>query len=114
MDASGNVLITGEREKMRNLDELPIPNRGAVDLQHYLDVWKKHHGKNAISVSTMRGCPYTCTWCSRAVYGQSYRRRSPEKVIEELIKLKQLQDSYQKKFQKVIPGNSFKNLLLIL
>ena len=21
-------------------------------------------------------CPYTCKWCSRAVYGQSYRRRS--------------------------------------
>ena len=35
------------------------------------------HGKNAISVSTMRGCPYTCRWCSRAVYGESYRRRSP-------------------------------------
>ena len=88
LDASGNVLITGEREKMRNLDDLPIPNRGAVDLQHYLDVWKKHHGKNAISVSTMRGCPYTCTWCSRAVYGQSYRRRSPEKVIEELLDIR--------------------------
>ncbi|HNV97848.1 MAG TPA: radical SAM protein [Chitinophagales bacterium] len=85
LDVSGKVCISAEREKMRNLDDLPMPNREAVDLQHYLDVWKKHHGKNAISVSTMRGCPYTCTWCSRAVYGQSYRRRSPEKVVEELV-----------------------------
>jgi radical SAM superfamily enzyme YgiQ (UPF0313 family) len=32
----------------------------------------------------MRGCPYTCRWCSRAVYGLSYRRRSPAKVVDEL------------------------------
>ena len=44
---------------------------------------------NAVSVSTMRGCPYTCRWCSRAVYGLTYRRRSPEKVVEELLQIKQ-------------------------
>jgi len=32
----------------------------------------------------MRGCPYTCKWCSRAVYGQSYRRRSAALVAKEL------------------------------
>lgn len=37
----------------------------------------------------MRGCPYTCKWCSRAVYGLSYRRRSPEKVVEEMEKINQ-------------------------
>lgn len=85
LDIDGNLLLAGEREKMRNIDDLPMPNREAVNMQHYLDVWKKHHHQNAISVSTMRGCPYTCKWCSRAVYGQSYRRRSPEKVVEELL-----------------------------
>jgi len=73
-----------ERTKLKNLDELPMPNRSKVDLRLYLDAWKARHGTNAISVSTMRGCPYSCKWCSRAVYGQSYRRRSPAKVAEEL------------------------------
>ena len=36
----------------------------------------------------MRGCPYTCKWCSRAVYGLSYRRRNPDKVVEELVQIK--------------------------
>lgn len=36
----------------------------------------------------MRGCPYTCKWCSRAVYGLSYRRRSPAKVVEEMLHIK--------------------------
>jgi anaerobic magnesium-protoporphyrin IX monomethyl ester cyclase len=32
----------------------------------------------------MRGCPYSCRWCSRAVYGESYRRRSPRLVVDEI------------------------------
>jgi anaerobic magnesium-protoporphyrin IX monomethyl ester cyclase len=85
-----NALVeTPEREKIKDLDELPIPNRNKIDLQKYLDVWRTHHGKNAMSVSTMRGCPYTCKWCSRAVYGLSYRRRSPAKVVEELAAIKE-------------------------
>lgn len=74
---------TMEREKLRDLDGL-LPAREKIDLRRYLDAWTKTHGRNAISVSTMRGCPYTCKWCSRAVYGLSYRRRSPRKVVEEL------------------------------
>ncbi|HYG20822.1 MAG TPA: radical SAM protein [Ohtaekwangia sp.] len=84
----GRVVQTAERPKLKDLDELSIPNRGKIDLKQYLDAWKKFHGKSAISVSTMRGCPYTCKWCSRAVYGLSYRRRSPEKVVEELALIK--------------------------
>jgi anaerobic magnesium-protoporphyrin IX monomethyl ester cyclase len=78
-----------ERTKLRNLDELPMPNRLKVDLQLYFDAWKNRHGINAISVNTMRGCPYTCKWCSRAVYGQSYRRRSPAHVVDELVWIKE-------------------------
>jgi len=85
----GVIIKTGEREKIKDLDTLGFPNRKKVNLQLYLDAWKQHHGKNAISISTMRGCPYTCKWCSRAVYGLSYRRRSPDKVLEEMIHIKQ-------------------------
>ncbi len=81
---NNNFIQTFERSKLKNIDELPFPNRHKVNLRLYLDAWKKFHGKNAISVSTMRGCPYSCKWCSRAVYGMSYRRRSPELVVEEL------------------------------
>ena len=85
---NNKFIQTPERQKIRDLDELSIPNRKKINLRQYLDVWKKHHGRNALSISTMRGCPYTCKWCSRAVYGLSYRRRSPEKVVEELLEIK--------------------------
>ena len=84
----GSIFKTKVRDKIRDLDTLPLPNRGKIDLTKYLDVWKQHHGRSAISVSTQRGCPYTCKWCSTAVYGQSYRRRSAKSVVDELEKLK--------------------------
>lgn len=87
----GQLHFTQEREKLKELDGLPIPAREKIDMHQYLDTWKKHHQMSTISLSTMRGCPYTCKWCSRAVYGLSYRRRSPELVVEEM---RMLQERY--------------------
>lgn len=88
-DEQGNIIFNPERSLISDINTLPFPNRNGIDLTKYQDAWKKHHGQNAISVSTMRGCPYTCKWCSRAVYGLTYRRRSPDKVIEELRMIKE-------------------------
>jgi len=85
----GKVAKTSPRIKMKDLSALPLPNRNAVDMQLYLDTWKNNHGQSSMTVSTQRGCPYTCKWCSTAVYGQSYRRRPAKLVAEELVMLKQ-------------------------
>ena len=82
--SQGTVVRTPPRGLIQKLDDLPMPKREAVDLQPYLDAWRAHHGTNAISISTMRGCPYSCRWCSRAVYGETYRRRSPRLVADEI------------------------------
>ncbi|MEM7103587.1 MAG: radical SAM protein [Bacteroidota bacterium] len=88
-DEGGDVVKTEARKRIRPVDGLPIPNRKKIDLNKYLEVWKTHHGKSTVSISTQRGCPYTCRWCSTAVYGQSYRRRSPEVVVSEMKYLKE-------------------------
>ncbi len=84
----GKVKINKERELIKDINTLPFPNRKKVNLQLYLDAWKTYHGSNMVSLSTMRGCPYTCKWCSRAVYGGTYRRRSPKLVVEEMLQIK--------------------------
>ena len=81
---NGKTKFTPERQLIDKLDRLPMPNRAGINIKDYQQAWKQKHKQDAISVSTMRGCPYTCKWCSRAVYGLTYRRRSPEKVVEEL------------------------------
>jgi anaerobic magnesium-protoporphyrin IX monomethyl ester cyclase len=86
------VFKTPPRIKMKSLEDLPLPNREAIPVEKYLETWKTHHGKSSMTVSTQRGCPYTCKWCSTAVYGQSYRRRPANLVAEEL---KMLKNTYQ-------------------
>ncbi|MEP7170705.1 MAG: cobalamin-dependent protein, partial [Bacteroidota bacterium] len=62
INANGKIVYTNERTKIRNIDDLPFPNRKKINLQLYFDAWKNKHGESAASVSTMRGCPYTCKW----------------------------------------------------
>lgn len=78
------VHIAAERTLIKDINALPMPARHKINLQLYGDAWKKHHGYSMYSISTMRGCPYTCKWCSRAVYGGTYRRRSPKLVADEM------------------------------
>jgi anaerobic magnesium-protoporphyrin IX monomethyl ester cyclase len=87
LDSDGVEVKTKPRVKIKEIDTLPIPDRAAIDLDLYIKTWEKHHGEGMISISTQRGCPYTCKWCSTAVYGQSYRRRSPKLVVEEIEEL---------------------------
>ena len=88
---NGAVFKTAARTKFRELDQLPLPNRDAIPNEKYLQTWKQNHGESSMTISTQRGCPYTCKWCSTAVYGQSYRRRPPEQVASEM---KMLKDKY--------------------
>ncbi len=83
------VVQTAPRTKFRELDQLPLPNRDAIPMDRYLQTWKQNHGQSSMTISTQRGCPYTCKWCSTAVYGQSYRRRPAGQVAAEMKMLKQ-------------------------
>lgn len=85
-----NVVVqTQARTKFKELNELPLPNREAINMYNYLETWKSNHGESSMTISTQRGCPYTCKWCSTAVYGQSYRRRPADQVAAEMKMLKE-------------------------
>jgi radical SAM superfamily enzyme YgiQ (UPF0313 family) len=62
----------------------PYPDREAVDIERYMRAWRARHGFAPLSLITARGCPYTCTWCSRSVFGTTHRRRSPANVADEV------------------------------
>lgn len=87
-DDDGSIVRTPERALITDITGLPFPKREAIDLRLYLDAWRERHGASAVNVSTMRGCPFSCRWCSRAVYGESYRRRSPKRVVDEIEQIR--------------------------
>jgi radical SAM superfamily enzyme YgiQ (UPF0313 family) len=82
--ADGLVVRTPPRPLLPDLDRQPFPDRSAIDLPMYLNAWRERHGVGTVSLITARGCPYTCTWCSRSVFGETHRRRSVTNVADEV------------------------------
>jgi anaerobic magnesium-protoporphyrin IX monomethyl ester cyclase len=89
LDDNGQLVETKPRKLLPDLDELPLPDREAIDLPRYMRVWKEHHGQSSISMLCSRGCPYTCTWCSHSVFGDTHRRRSASAAADELLWIKE-------------------------
>jgi len=81
-----------KREFIRDLDRLPFPAWDLVDLARYQKIWRARHGYYSMNMVTTRGCPYSCNWCAKPIYGQRYNVRSPENVAQEL---KWLREQFQ-------------------
>jgi hypothetical protein len=72
---SDEKIIAGS--PVENLDDLPYPDFSLMD-----GVRKR---LKITPVSTSRGCPFDCTFCSvTAMFGRKYRFRSTESVMEEI------------------------------
>ncbi|MDD4109700.1 MAG: radical SAM protein [Prolixibacteraceae bacterium] len=83
---NGSVTVTPAREKIENLDVLPVP---AFDLAVLPDIKTYFTKSKDLPVLTSRGCPFKCAFCSTSVmHGQKYRKRDPVKIVDELEYLK--------------------------
>lgn len=89
LDDSANLVENAPRPMIADLSSHPWPDREAIDIEHYMHIWKTHHGKSSVSVIHARGCPYTCTWCSHSVFGNTHRRRTPADAANELLWIKE-------------------------
>jgi radical SAM superfamily enzyme YgiQ (UPF0313 family) len=89
---SGTAVINPPRPPIDDLDTLPLPARDLIDMERYLDTWRDMNGYTSLTISTSRGCPYGCDWCTEAVHGREFRQRSPESVAAQM---KQLKETYQ-------------------
>jgi anaerobic magnesium-protoporphyrin IX monomethyl ester cyclase len=81
----GEPTITPQRLFLADLEEYPA----AFDIADW-SIYKYFvvPGGRLGSVSTSRGCNYTCTFCSQQKFwARSWRARSPEKVVDEIVRL---------------------------
>jgi anaerobic magnesium-protoporphyrin IX monomethyl ester cyclase len=77
------------RNSMVDMDSLPFP-------AHHLLPWQKYrphppHGRAMPfgAIVTSRGCPYHCGYCSKPVFGSRFRAQSAERVVAEMVHLKE-------------------------
>ncbi len=79
---NNEIINNPARNLIQDLDMLPLPNKDLFNIHDFVQVTKeKYRFSNII---TSRGCPFLCTYCSKAVFGRKFRARSPKSIIDEI------------------------------
>ena len=79
---NGEIIKNSPRENIKNLDDLPLPARDLFPMERYVPLPNQYKKLPLTNMVVIRGCPYFCSFCDQA--GTGARRRSPQKVIEEI------------------------------
>lgn len=83
-DSFGQIEFLGNQELIHNLDILPFPARDLLDFTKY----SRRDSLNVFPVdymSSSRGCPFHCSFCSSSPYWQrKYRTRGSKNVVDEI------------------------------
>jgi anaerobic magnesium-protoporphyrin IX monomethyl ester cyclase len=69
------------------LDLLPLPDRSGFDHLQYQAAMEKNTGLKQTSLIVTRGCPFSCDFCSKPVWGDLFRKPPLEKVFSEIDQL---------------------------
>jgi anaerobic magnesium-protoporphyrin IX monomethyl ester cyclase len=80
----GEVVRTEPRARTKDMSWLPLPYRGDLPNQQYIDYWRKHWQDATTPLMSTRGCPFRCEFCHKPVFGDLFRARPAESVIEEM------------------------------
>jgi anaerobic magnesium-protoporphyrin IX monomethyl ester cyclase len=79
---NGKLVRNPDAPYIGDLDALPFPARDLLPLKLY---GSKLKGRLSTSMSTSRGCPYNCYFCSASQFaGVKWRARSVESMLEEI------------------------------
>jgi len=81
---NGAMKINSPRRQVEDLDSLPFPSRDLFDNEAYKRHYLRRFGYSISPLITSRGCPFSCDFCSRPVFGQSFRARSANNVVDEV------------------------------
>ncbi|MBN1355652.1 radical SAM protein [bacterium] len=74
-----------DRPLIQDLDALPYPVRDELPMNRYTDPSCKLYPN--VSIITSRGCPFKCIFCLESTvlfHSPSFRRRDPDKVVDEM------------------------------
>jgi radical SAM superfamily enzyme YgiQ (UPF0313 family) len=79
---NGQIIDTGHRDLLPNLDELPFPARELAPYEKYSSMLSDE--RPATTMFSSRGCPFRCLFCNRAHLGKQFRARSASNVVDEM------------------------------
>jgi len=81
---NGDVRFTGEAECVDDLDDIPYPARHLMNADHYRPIPADYRELPKIPMITTRGCPHSCIFCDKSVFGRRMRAHTVEHVLDEM------------------------------
>jgi|TARA_B100001964_G_scaffold245829_1_gene337070 radical SAM superfamily enzyme YgiQ (UPF0313 family) len=84
---NGKIIKNEPRPYIGDLDTVPFPSRHLLPMNEYRPALYQIKRSPNTNIIASRGCPFSCTFCSKGVYGKKFRTRSPENVIVEIENL---------------------------
>lgn len=85
----GKTIFTPPRDMIADLDSVKL-DRALFDNEKYQRHWKRVFGYTCTASITTRGCPFSCKFCSKPSFGNSFRARSPENIVREMEDIRSL------------------------
>lgn len=91
--SNNKIFSNPDRKLITNLNSLPIPDRSFINYPDYLkkssEAYFRPLQEPPGTIFSSRGCMYRCIFCStRKVWSNKWRSRSAEKILEEIIYLR--------------------------
>lgn len=79
---AGRIFHNPGRDFIKNLDELPFPDRSLIDNPSFK---LSYNGRPFTIIQVSRGCPFDCSFCTASLYyGKDHRCRSVESILAEI------------------------------
>ncbi|HEY6837215.1 MAG TPA: radical SAM protein, partial [Geobacteraceae bacterium] len=86
----GELVISDKSPLIADLNTLPQPDYEAFPVERYIEHNRHLRSIRGISMIVSRGCPFQCTFCAvHQTMGRKWRIKSPQRVVDELVALKE-------------------------
>ncbi len=82
------IVNNGNRELIKQLDNLPFPDRKALPYQKYSSSLATQFP--VTTMFTSRGCPFQCIFCNRPHLGKKFRYHNAKNVVDEMEECQKL------------------------
>ena len=87
----GDDVIYTKPRPIEDIDAIPIPSWHLIEVERYIttnDNWFGKEHLRMLNIVPARGCPYSCIFCDKSVFGNKWRGRNPKNIVDEIVMLK--------------------------
>lgn len=86
LGVTGEIIFSGLRERVMELDQMPYPDFDDFDLKKYIDLDSPDNWIISLPFYSSRGCPARCNFCmDYKMWDVYYRQKSPKRIADEML-----------------------------